>query len=70
MLDVSIITSLASRKDRKKDFIKQDVSPSRASSAKQRTVWEGKGLHTGTETSVPGTVKQVRGEVEEVKGSD
>ena len=50
----SIITSLATRKDRrKKIFIKhkQDVSPSRASPAKQRTEWGGKGLHTGTETS-------------------
>ena len=28
---------------------KQDVSPSRASSAKQRTEWGGKGLHTSTE---------------------
>ena len=36
-----------------KDFIqyKQDVSPSRASSAKQRTEWGGKELHTGTETT-------------------
>ena len=105
------------KRPEKKDFIEQDVSPSRASSAKQRTGWGGKELHTGTETmrhrcpgarygkqvggggggrrsegiglthahgegegvtyqyrgisaSLPGTVKLVRGEVEEMKRSD
>ena len=39
------------KRPEKKDFIKykQDVSPSRAFSAKQRTVWGGKELHIGTE---------------------
>ena len=53
------------KKDRK---YKQDVSPSSASSAKQRTEWGGKELHTSTETTrhrcpLPGTVKQVRGKL-------
>ena len=59
----------------KKDFIEQDVLPSWASSAKQRTGWGGKELHTGTETTrhrCRGARygKTRKGGVEEVKGSD
>ena len=66
-------------KTREKDFIKykQDVSPSRASSAKQRTEWGGMELHAGTETTrhrCPGArygkTGKGGGGVEEVKGSD
>ena len=42
-------TSLPPEKTGEKRFIEQDVSPSRASSAKQRIGWGGKELHTGTE---------------------
>ena len=62
-----IISSLHPEKTGEKRFYyKQDVSPSRASSAKQRTEWGGKELHTDTETTrhrCPGARygKQVRG---------
>ena len=47
-----VISSLHPEKTGEKRFYyKQDVSPSRASSAKQRTEWGGKELHTGIETT-------------------
>ena len=54
------ISFLIQKRKEKNFFIKykQGVSPSRASSAKQRTEWGGKELHTGTETTrhrCPGT---------------
>ena len=65
------------KRPEKKDFIKykQDISHSRASSAKQRTEWGGKELHNGTEKTrhrCPGARygKTGKGEVGEVKGSD
>ena len=72
---VGLYNDCIQKRPEKKDFIEQDVSPSRASSAKQRTGWGGKELHTGTETTrhrCPGAGygKTGKGEVEEVKGSD
>ena len=76
-----IIASLATRKKTAETYFiryKQDVSPPRASSAKQTTEWWGKELHTGTvqrdigDDRCPGARygRTGKGEVEEVKGSD
>ena len=72
---VGLYNHCIQKRPEKKDFIEQDVSPSRASSANRERGGEGRSYipvprQRDIGAPVPGTVKQVRGEVEEVKGSD